>query len=101
MGLGIARSTIDYASAHSNGSSHTSPDQTFYVAGAGSKVLVNGFPAIVQLDTAACGDIAIGCSTSVFINGKGVHRITDELDSHVGTYSPSVCDSAASNVFAG
>lgn len=98
MGLGIARGLIDYASTHSD---HIEIIDTIYVPSAGSNVFVNGFPAVVQFDTAACGDIAIGCSTKVFIGGKGVHRLTDPLDSHMMTYPPSFCAAAATNVFAG
>lgn len=101
MGLGIARGTIDYASTHINGDMHVAPAQTLYVGGAGATVFVNGFPAIMQGDVAMCGDIAVGCSATVFIGGRGVHRLTDQLDSHIGTYTPSVCVSAAGNVFAG
>ena len=95
---GIARATIDYASTHDG---HTAPAETIYVASAGASVYVNGFPAVKQLDVALCGDIAIEASTKVFVQGRGVHRLTDSLDSHAGTYSPSVCASASSNVFAG
>jgi hypothetical protein len=101
MGLGIARGTIDYATTHTGGDTHIAPAETLYVGGAGATVFVNGFPAIVQGDIAICGDIAVGCSGTVFIGGRGVHRLNDALDSHVGTYTPSVCAVAAVNVFAG
>lgn len=95
---GIARGGIDYASTHDG---HIEIIDTLYLPGAGSSVYVNGFPAIKQFDVAACGDVAIGVSSKVFIGGRGVHRLGDPLDSHAGTYSPSFCAAAAQDVYAG
>lgn len=98
---GIARANIDWASTHINGDTHSAGARTLYVPGFASNVYVNGQPAIVQGDRTACGEITIGASSSVFINEKGVHRLGDKLDSHAGTYSPSVCASASTDVFVG
>ena len=96
---GIARALIDYASTHTDGDTHSAPGETKYAVGSGT-VFVNGYPAVRRLDVALCGDIAIEASSKVFVNGRGVHRLGDSLDSHAGTYSPSVCVSASSTVFA-
>lgn len=98
---GIARANVDWATTHEDGETHTAPAQTIYLAGAAANVYVNGQPAIVQGDSTACGEIAVEASGSVFINGKGVHRLGDKLDSHDGNFSPSECASASANVFAG
>lgn len=96
---GIARGNIDYATTHSNSSNtHTQPNQTIYV-GKGS-VYVNGQQAIVKGDKVRCGEEALGSSSTVFIGGKGVHRKGDACDSHKGTYSPSICATGSTNVFA-
>lgn len=97
---GIARANIDYASTHSAGETHTAPAQTIYVGSGGQNVYVNGQVAIVDQDVTLCGEKVKEFSSNVFINGKGVHRLGDLLDSHEGTFSPSVCVSASSNVFA-
>lgn len=97
---GIARAGIDFASTHSNGSTHTAPAETLYVANAGANVFVNGKAAIVQGGQVLCGELALIGSSTVFIGGKGVHRLGDLCDSHAGSYSPSVCVQASSNVFA-
>jgi uncharacterized Zn-binding protein involved in type VI secretion len=94
---GIARVGLDFASTHSNGDTHVLPK---YVSG-NAKVLINGKPAVVQDSALSCGDKAKGCSNKVLIGGKGVHRLGDAVDSHNGTYSPSACISASSNVIAG
>lgn len=102
MAKGIARANIDFATTHTNGDdTHTAPAQTKYVAGGGSNVFVNGQMAIVLGDSTQCGDTVIETSTTVFIGGKGVHRLADKLTAHNGTYSPSICAQAAMNVFAG
>ena len=98
---GIARGTIDFASTHVGSSTHTSPAQTKYIGGSNCDVYVNGFPAIKRLDLVGCGEFALTASTKVFINGLGVHRLNDLLDSHAGTYSVSVCESASTDVFSG
>lgn len=101
MGLGIARANIDYAITHTNGSvTHVAPAQTIYVASQ-AEVFINGQPGIVLSDLTACGDTVIGTSSSVFIGGKPVHRLTDSLTAHEGTFSPSVCAQASTDVFAG
>lgn len=101
MAKGMARANIDFATTHSNSDTHVAPAQTKYVAGAGASVYVNGQPAIVLGDSIACGDIVVETSTKVFIGGKGVHRLADELSAHAGSYSPSICAQASTNVFAG
>ena len=79
---------------------HVAPAQTLYVASQGN-VFINGQPAIVLADSTACGDTVIGTSMTVFVGGKGVHRLTDALTAHEGTFSPSVCAQASMDVFAG
>jgi uncharacterized Zn-binding protein involved in type VI secretion len=101
MAKGLARANIDFAITHSNGDTHTAPDETRYIAGGGINVNVNGFPSIVFGDLIQCGDIVVETSTKVFINGKGVHRFADKLSAHAGTYTPTVCAQASSTVFAG
>lgn len=101
MGMGIARANIDWATTHVQSDVHTEPGDTMYMPGANMTVFVNGQPAVVQMDSVMCGELAIGCSTTVFIGGKGVHRLQDLCDSHAFTYSPSVCAVASTNVIAG
>lgn len=101
---GIARANTDWATTHtplSGGTPHIEPAQTIYLAGAGSSVYVNGQPAIVLGDSVACGELTIEASSTVFIGGKGVHRLGDRLESHAGTFTPSVCAVASGDVFAG
>lgn len=99
---GIARANVDYASTHTkDDTTHSASAETKYVSPSGATVFIGGNSVITRGDTAACGDIAVGASTSVFVGGKGVHRLGDSLDSHSGSYSPSVCASASDNVFAG
>lgn len=98
---GIARGNIDFASSHSNGDTHTAPVETIYVGNPASKVFVNGFHAVAQLDQVGCGEKALGCSSTVFIGGKGVHRLNDRCDSHAFQYTPSFCEQASANVSAG
>lgn len=63
-------------------------------------VNVNGSAAVREGDKCACGDIASGCSSTVFINGKGVHREGDATSGHDG-WVPNSSSSGSSNVFAG
>lgn len=100
---GVARANIDFATTHSplsGGTPHISPAQTKYVA-SGATVFVNGQPIVVLGDSIACGDTVIETSTKVFANGKGVHRLGDMLTAHVGTFTPTVCAQASTDVFAG
>jgi len=100
---GIARANIDFAITHiplSGGAPHIAPSMTKYIPG-GAKVFVNGQAAIVLNDSTACGDTVIETSTKVFVGGKGVHRLGDKLTAHMGTYSPSICAQASTDVFAG
>lgn len=98
---GIARAIIDYATSHTLGDTHDAPHETLYIANPAHKVFVNGMPIVAQFDSVACGEIAFQGSTSVFVGGKGVHRLNDLCDSHVFTWSTSVCGKASSDVFAG
>lgn len=97
----IARAGIDFSSTHTNGDTHTAQTQTIYNSGSGSSILINNYPAVVQDDLTECGDKVVGCSSTVLIDGKGVHRLGDEMDSHDGNYTPSICISASGNVFVG
>ena len=48
----------------------------------------------------SCGDPATGGSSTVFVNGKGVHRQGDATGGH-GSWIPNASASGSSNVFAG
>jgi uncharacterized Zn-binding protein involved in type VI secretion len=96
---GIARANIDWAATHTNGGqTHTT---SIYVSGGGSNVFINGNSAVAKGDTTLCGELAIQGSGTVFVGGKPVHRLGDQLDSHAGTFSMSVCEQASTDVFAG
>lgn len=99
---GVARSTIDYSLTHiplSGGMPHIQQTMTLYV-GAGGKVFANGYEVITQDGMTSCGDTVAQYSTKVFANGKGVHRLLDLMESHSSTYTPSMCISASTDVFA-
>jgi len=51
-------------------------------------------------DTTSCGDPATGGSSTVFVNGIGVHRLGDATGGH-GSWIPNASASGSSNVFAG
>lgn len=83
---------------------HASPTpnpfhRTPYVAGLNSKVYVEGGLAIVEGDTTACGDPAVGKSSKVFIGGIGVHRKGDATGGH-GSWVPNAAATGSSKVWA-
>lgn len=84
---------------------HASPTpnpfhRTPYNAALNTKVYVEGDLAIVQGDTTACGDTAVGCSSKVFIGGIGVHRKGDSTGGH-GSWVPNAAATGSSKVTAG
>ena len=73
--------------------------QTPYAEGS-SDVLVNAAAAVRFGDKTACGDPATGASSTVFVNGIGVHRKGDSTGGH-GSWVPNASVSGSPNVFAG
>ena len=51
-------------------------------------------------DTTACGDLAVGASSTVFVNSKGVHRKGDGTGGH-GSWVPNKAASGSTTVIAG
>jgi uncharacterized Zn-binding protein involved in type VI secretion len=71
--------------------------QTAYVSSNQSTVFVNGKLAIVKGDQTGCGDVAVGASSSVFINGIAVHRKSDATSGH-GSWIPNSALEASGDV---
>ena len=83
---------------------HASPTpnpfhQTAYAVGS-ETVLTNSERTVRIGDTTSCGDPATGGSTTVFVNGIGVHRKGDATGGH-GSWVPNSSASGSSDVFAG
>ena len=83
---------------------HASPTpnpfhQTAYASGS-PNVNTNSAATVRIGDSTSCGDPATGGSTTVFVNGKGVHRQGDATGGH-GSWIPNASASGSSNVFAG
>ena len=83
---------------------HASPTpnpfhQTAYATGS-ENVLTNSERTVRIGDTTSCGDPATGGSTTVFVNGIGVHRKGDATGGH-GSWIPNSSASGSDNVFAG
>ena len=83
---------------------HASPTpnpfhQTAYAVGS-ENVLTNSERTVRIGDTTSCGDPATGGSTTVFVNGIGVHRKGDATGGH-GSWIPNASASGSDNVFAG
>ena len=83
---------------------HASPTpnpfhQTAYAVGS-ENVLTNSEKTVRIGDTTSCGDPATGGSTTVFVNGIGVHRKGDATGGH-GSWIPNASASGSDNVFAG
>lgn len=83
---------------------HASPTpnpfhQTAYAVGS-ENVLTNSERTVRIGDTTSCGDPATGGSTTVFVNGIGVHRKGDATGGH-GSWIPNSSASGSDNVFAG
>tara|TARA_B100001564_G_C20165631_1_gene457375 strand:- start:172 stop:465 length:294 start_codon:yes stop_codon:yes gene_type:complete len=83
---------------------HASPTpnpfhQTAYAVGS-ENVLTNSEKTVRIGDTTSCGDPATGGSTTVFVNGIGVHRKGDATGGH-GSWIPNSSASGSDNVFAG
>jgi uncharacterized Zn-binding protein involved in type VI secretion len=72
---------------------------TPYATGSGD-VKTNGASTVRVGDLTACGDIAVGSSSTVFINGRGVHRQGDVTGGH-GSWVPNASASGSGDVFAG
>jgi len=83
---------------------HASPTpnpfhKTSYTAGS-PNVKVNNKDAIREGDSTGCGDKAVGKSSKVIVNGKGVHRIADSTSGH-GSWVPNAAAGGSGNVIAG
>ena len=70
--------------------------QTAYVAGQ-TTVHVNGKPVIRKDDKTACGDPAVGSASSVYAEGKLIHRLNDATGGH-GSFVPNKAQTASSDV---
>jgi hypothetical protein len=73
--------------------------QTPYKTGS-ENVFVNGAKAVRIGDTCACTDPATEGSTTVFVNGIGVHRKDDATGGH-GCWVANKAATGSENVFAG
>ena len=73
--------------------------QTAYKEGS-TNVLTNGKATVRIGDETHCGDPATGGSSTVKVNGIGVHRKGDSTGGH-GSWVPNASASGSSNVIAG
>jgi len=73
--------------------------QTPYVTGS-PNVSVNGTAAVRVGDNTACLDVALGGSSTVFVNGIPVHRQNDATTGHDG-FVPNKAAAGSPNVNAG
>lgn len=73
--------------------------RTAYAQGS-PNVFTNSQKTVRQGDKTYCGDPAVGCSSSVFVNGKGVHRLGDATGGH-GSWVPNASSSGSADVYAG
>ena len=78
---GIVRVDLDKHIGHAK--AKTPYHQTAYKTGS-VNVFVNGKKAVRIGDKTACNDIALEGSTTVFVNGIGVHRKDDATAGHNG-----------------
>lgn len=83
---------------------HASPTpnpfhRTAYAQGS-PNVFTNGQKTVRQGDKTYCGDPAVGCSSTVFVNGIGVHRLGDATGGH-GSWVPNASSSGSPDVYAG
>ena len=83
---------------------HASPTpnpfhQTSYISGS-VNVITNGASTVRIGDATACGDPAIGGSSTVKVNGIGVHRKGDGTSGH-GSWPGNLSASGSPNVIAG
>lgn len=70
--------------------------KTYYAAGS-PNVFANGRNVIRKGDRCACGDPAVGCSSTVFANNIPVHRKSDATGGH-GPWVPNANETASDNV---
>lgn len=73
--------------------------QTRYKSGS-PDVFIDDAPVVRQNDVTYCGDKAVGCSSTVFVNGRGVHRKGDGTSGH-GSWVPNAAASGSPTVEAG
>jgi hypothetical protein len=83
---------------------HDGPDvpfhETYYASGS-PNVFTNNDPTVRgnSTDKCLCGDPAVGCSSTVFANNIGVHRVGDATGGH-GNWVPNAAKTGSPNVFA-
>jgi|TARA_R110001592_G_scaffold86120_1_gene254186 uncharacterized Zn-binding protein involved in type VI secretion len=73
--------------------------QTAYAEGS-PDVFTNGAKTVRIGDKTSCTDPATGGSSTVFVNGKGVHRKGDATGGHA-SFVPNASNSGSGDVFAG
>lgn len=73
--------------------------KTAYSTGS-SDVLTNGLKTVRIGDVTVCGDPAVVGSSTVFVNGKAVHRKGDATGGH-GCWVPNKSESGSPDVIAG
>tara|TARA_R100000742_G_C4272546_1_gene91781 strand:+ start:1225 stop:1521 length:297 start_codon:yes stop_codon:yes gene_type:complete len=98
MGKAVTRVGLDSHIGHASPSPnpfHSTP----YAVGS-DNVFTNGAKTVRIGDTTGCGDPATGGSTTVFVNGIGVHRKDDGTGGHQ-SWVPNKSASGSGNVFAG
>jgi uncharacterized Zn-binding protein involved in type VI secretion len=95
---GIARKGIDRNVGHASPTPNPFHNSPGAVAGQ-TKVKVNGFLAMTNMGSYACGDNAVGGSAKVTAGGFPVHRLLDATSGH-GSFPPNACASGSLNVIA-
>ena len=99
MGQPVIRSGLDSHAGHA--SPTPNPFHKTAYTGGSPNVNTNGAATIRKgKDATSCGDPATGASTTVFVNGKGIHRSGDATGGH-GSWVPNNATGGSSNVNAG
>ena len=98
MGQPVIRSGLDSHAGHA--SPTPNPFHKTAYTGGSPNVNTNGAKTIRKGDATSCGDPAVGASSTVFVNGKGVHRSGDATGGHA-SFVPNSATGGSSNVNAG
>ncbi len=98
MGKAVTRVGLDKHIGHASPTPNPF-HRTPYASGS-SNVKTNGARTVRIGDRTGCGDSAVGGSSSVFVNGIGVHRKDDGTSGH-GSWVANASASGSGNVFAG
>jgi uncharacterized Zn-binding protein involved in type VI secretion len=94
----VCRVNLDYHIGHASGTPNPFHRTPYYTGS--PNTFINGEKVVRQYDVTACGDMTVGCSSTVFVNGFGVHRVGDATAGH-GSWVPNAGSTGAPTVDAG